>query len=91
MARGIARALSYLSADQLKDIIGELERVRAEKIRAEAPPPRPMDRPGRGGSDARPGERAPGGRAAPSQNDEILRRLDRLSQELDEIRRSIKR
>jgi hypothetical protein len=81
LAQGITRAFQSMSADQLKEVIGELEKLRVEKLRAAAPTPRPMERSGR-----------PEGRPEPgSQNDEILKRLDRLSQELDDIRKSLKR
>jgi len=81
LAQGIARAFQSMTVDQLKEVIGELENLRAEKLRAAAPTPRPMERSGR-----------PEGRPEPgSQNDEIIRRLDRLSQELDDIRKSLKR
>jgi hypothetical protein len=81
LAQGIARAFQSMTADQLKEVIGELEKLRVEKLRAAAPTPRPMERSGR-----------PEGRPEPgSQNEEILKRLDRLSQELDDIRKSLKR
>jgi hypothetical protein len=65
VAQGIAQAFSFMTPGQLNELIGELEKVRTEKINP--PPP------------------------APSQNEEILKKLDKLSQELDEIRKSVKK
>ena len=79
VSQGIARAFHFMSADQLKDLIAELEKVRAEKLHAAAEAPQPRERPGR-----------PGAPAAPT-NEEILRKLDRLSQEIDDLRKSLKK
>ena len=76
VAEGITRAANALSPAQLKEVIEDLEKLRAEKLRAEAPSPR-----------AKGGER----RRTESSDDAILRRLDQLSKELDELRKSIKR
>jgi hypothetical protein len=77
----IARMASEMSAAQLKEVIETLVRLHAEKVRAEAPPPRPKD-----------GERSRT-ETRPSANpqEEILKRLDQLSKELDEIRRAIRK
>jgi hypothetical protein len=90
MIQGIARAFSFMNAKQLKEMIEELEKVRAEKLQAA---PKPMELPGRPAPEGRPeagqGPRR-GGPPAP-QNEEILKRLDRLSQEIDEIRKSLRK
>lgn len=78
LVQGIARTLSSLSGDQLKELIAELEKVRAEKTRTPAPAPRAKDRP-----DTRPG--------ASTSNEEILKRLDRLTREIDELRQSLRK
>lgn len=87
MVQGLVRAANALSPEQLRELIGELERLRAEKQRTAAPAPWPKDRPeGRPAAGSRPEPRSGG----PSQ-DEILRKLDQLSREIEEIRRSIRR
>jgi hypothetical protein len=89
LAQSLTRTFRSLTAEQLKEIIDELQRIRDEKLRA-APAPRPVESP----SDAE-GRKGPGGAqsaaSAASQNEEILKRLDRLTQELDVIRRSLSR
>lgn len=82
MAHLTGRMLSFMSAEQLKEVIEELEKLRAEKLRAAAPQPREKDQP-RSREGARP--------STPTQNEEILKRLDRLSREIDEVRNSLKK
>lgn len=74
---GITRAAGNLSVEQLREVIGALDKLRAEKERAAAPAPRPKERP----------EGRPGG----ASQDEILRKLDQLTREIEEIRRAIRR
>jgi uncharacterized protein (UPF0335 family) len=85
---GVVRAASSLSAAQLKEVISALEKLQAEKLRAEAPAPRSAERPS-----FRPESRPtpPSGRPSASSNDQILERLDRLARELDEIRRAVRK
>lgn len=78
---GIVRAASGMSPEQLRELIGALDKLRAEKERASAPAPRPKEGPGR--PDSRPGA------GGPSQED-ILRKLDQLSREIEEIRRAVR-
>jgi hypothetical protein len=84
LAQGISRAFQSMTADQLKEVIAELEKLRLEKLRAVAPVPRPKE-----GRSEPEGSRA--GTPGKSESDEILKRLDRLSQELEDIRKSLKR
>ena len=87
MAHGVAHAFSFMSTDQLKEFIVELEKLRAEKLRAAAPEPRRAEQQGRSGGRPGPGADRP---VAPAPaNAEILNRLDRLSRELEEIRNSL--
>jgi hypothetical protein len=76
VAEGITRAASRLSAAELKEVIEDLQELRAEKLRAEAPSPR-----------AKGGDR----RRSESPDDAILKKLEQLSKEIDELRKSIKR
>ena len=83
-----------MSTDQLRQLIGHLQHVLDQKTREQAPQPRTAER-GRETrpESARPGARTEGrteGRQGPSQDD-IMRRLDQLSRELDEIRRAIRK
>lgn len=87
---GIVRMAGGLSAEQLRELIGALDKLRAEKQKATAPAPRPKggERP-----EARPGERpkgGPEGRPGGGQ-EEILRKLEQLTREIEEIRRAIRR
>jgi hypothetical protein len=81
---GIVRAASHLSSAQLKELIGALHKLEAEKSRAAAPAPRTFERPAPR-SELRP---TPSGR---SSNDQILERLDRMAREIEEIRRSLRK
>jgi hypothetical protein len=85
VAEGITRAANTLSATQLKEVIEDLQKLRAEKLRAEAPSPR-----AKGGERSRP-EARPESRPSQSSQDAVLKRLDQLSKEIDELRKSIKR
>ncbi|WP_439631432.1 hypothetical protein [Gemmata sp.] len=97
--QGVVRAASGLSAAQLKEVIQALEKLEAEKLRAERSPSRserpsfgPPQRPEpKGGprSEGRPAQRAEG--RSSGTNDQILERLDRLARELDEIRRAVRK
>jgi hypothetical protein len=90
MAHGIAQAFSFMGPAQLSELIAELEKVRDERLQSFAPAPRPKESPDSEGGSAGPGK---GGRqgAQSAGNEEILKRLDRLSQEIDEIRKSLKK
>jgi hypothetical protein len=90
MAHGIAQAFSFMGPAQLSELIAELEKVRDERLQTFAPAPRPKESPDSEGGSAGPRK---GGRAGAqsTSNEEILKRLDRLSQEIDEIRRSLKK
>jgi hypothetical protein len=83
-----------MSPDQLSQVIGHLQQILEQKTRQQAPQPRTVER----GREARPEGQRPGGRTegrgedrrGPSQDD-VMRRLDQLSRELDEIRRAIRK
>lgn len=90
---GIVRAANGLPVEQIRELIGALDKLRAEKERA-APAPRPMERPGARPNPQpeprptpTPGQR-PGGGAS---NEEILRKLEQLTREIEEIRRAIRK
>jgi hypothetical protein len=77
MGQLMIHAFSSLSAEQLKEVIGELEKLRTEKLRAAE-------------AEKQPGRAGPRGNQA-SRNDELVKKLDKLTQELDEIRKELKK
>ena len=66
---GFGGSFDRMTVEQIKELMGQLQKALDEKLKALAPP------------------RVPGANS----QDEVLKRLDKLSKELEEIRKSIRR
>jgi hypothetical protein len=88
-----------MTPEQIKELIGQLQKVLEEKTRGEKgdkgdkvgekPGTKPSEKPG-----VKPGEKfvKPGGeKPGAVSNDEILKRLDKLAAEVEDIKRSLKK
>jgi hypothetical protein len=92
--------IERMSAEQIKELIGQLQKVLEEKTRGEKVGEKPGTKPGDkvGGKPAKPGEKPgkpgvkPGAeKPGAASQDEILKRLDKLTAEVEELKRSIKK
>lgn len=90
---GSGLPVERMSAEQIKDLIGHLQKALEEKTRGdkgEKPVVKPGEKPGTKPEvkpETKPGEKG----KKPVSQDEILERLEKLSREIDEIRKSLKK